>query len=127
MKTPQTRGFTLVEVVAGLLLLATLGVSTLLAVSRHHRQTQLAQRRIQAAVIADQMLSQWYATSTGLPLTATGKINGTANWQYVVGPIDQKTVVGQGVQVVRFEINDGQQVLCSLELLRKMQLEGSPR
>lgn len=51
---------TLVEVVTGLLLLATLLVSILLAFNTHTKQIKTATQRLLAIELTDQLISGWY-------------------------------------------------------------------
>ena len=61
-------GFTLIEVVAGLMLLATLLVTMLLAIARGQRLNELSENRQTGASIADRLLAGWVDSDRGIPL-----------------------------------------------------------
>lgn len=69
-------GTTLVEVVGGLALLASLLVVVLLARSRYVRQAAAADQRLRAIELADQLLSTWHrdprAIKTGTQFVSSG-------------------------------------------------------
>ena len=54
-------GLTLVEVVGGLVILATLLVSLLMAFNAHARQIKLAAAQLEAIELTDQLIAGWYA------------------------------------------------------------------
>jgi type II secretory pathway pseudopilin PulG len=105
-------GLTLVEVVAGLLLLSTLLVGILKAYGNHVRQIKRAQQKLEAIALADRMLGEWFKNPGWNILN--GNYNGNTNvnkksnepqltWRtYTVENRDlQKTL---GVKIVRLEI-----------------------
>ncbi|MGB0759794.1 MAG: type II secretion system protein [Rubripirellula sp.] len=79
-RSRQRCGFTLVEVVIGLSLMATVIVSSLLAFSKHQKQIRLAQAKIAAVQIADDLLNRMSASRTGIPAAASGSIPDHPNW-----------------------------------------------
>lgn len=99
-------GMTLVEVVVGLMLLASLGVGTLLACGAHQRQLQRASERMEAVEIADQLLASWYASGQRLPRAATGQIQLVSDrWIWQTRVIRQARVESLPVEVVRLELS----------------------
>lgn len=66
------RSFTLIEVLAGLMILGTLLVSMILAKQSLLEQQARAHRKLDAVRLADALLSYWQATSTNAPGPAPG-------------------------------------------------------
>ena len=81
-RSRQTIGFTLVEVVVGLTLLATVIVSSLLAFSKHQKQIRLSRSKIAAVRIADDLLNRMSASRTGIPPAASGPIPEHPTWSW---------------------------------------------
>lgn len=81
-RSRQRDGFTLVEVVVGLTLLATVIVSSLLAYSKHQKQVRLARSKIAAVQIADDLLNRMSASRTGIPPAASGTIPEHPTWSW---------------------------------------------
>ena len=63
-------GFSLLEVLAALAILATLLAGLLIAKGRATRQEELAQRRLRGIAAANALMEQWWQTG-GLPATGT--------------------------------------------------------
>ncbi len=100
------RGFTLIEVLAGLVLLGTLLAAATLAKSRFTRQLADADRRIEAVDAADQLLTGWWSDPQSLPRSGSGTAPGADGliWQtrtatYAAHPAFE-------VAVTRLEIYD---------------------
>ena len=82
-------GLTLVEVVAGLALLATLLVTILLAFGAHAGQIRQAERRLEAIAVADELLREWSAAG-GIPEVGSHERLAEyddLSWQIVSSPI----------------------------------------
>ena len=120
-KPRDRHGLTLVEVVAGLALLATLLVSILMAFSAHAGQIRAAQDRLQAIEIADALLTRWTA-SDGIP--AVGREDAVPGsealwWRIVVSPSVAPSATG--LHTVRLEVferpaNAPQRIVTSTDL-----------
>ena len=65
---------TLVEVVAGMTLLASLATGMLLAYGAHQKQLRRAEQRIVAIDVADQLLAQWYSGHETIPRNRQGRV-----------------------------------------------------
>lgn len=100
----QSAGFTLIEVVVGLVLLATLCVGLLLALARHQRSNELAGTRYDATLIADQMLASWIDSPAGIPLSASGRVAGRPTWAWRTSVLSNRMVFGIPAVVVRLDI-----------------------
>ena len=70
-----TRGATLVEVMAGLVLLGTLLVAIINAKGNHMRQWSQANARLQAIAAADELLDKWWKNTRELPRSDSGQID----------------------------------------------------
>ena len=118
------KAFTLVEVVVGCVLLATLLVSTLLATSRYRGQIARARQRQQAVYLADKLLASWWDSKKGIPLAESGAIADPAQpnslsltWQTSV--VSSRSVLGVIHPVVRLQVFDrlGRSELVAIEVL----------
>ncbi len=118
------QAFTLVEVVVGCVLLATLLVSTFLATSRYRNQTARAQRRQQAVYLADKLLASWWNSQKGIPLAENGTVADPARsnshiltWQTSV--VSSRNVLGVVHPVIRLQVFDqlGRSELVAIEVL----------
>lgn len=67
-------GLTLLEVLAGLALLATLLAGVLTAYGNHVRQVRRTQLRLKAADAADRMLTDWFQRPGGFPEEGCGTV-----------------------------------------------------
>ncbi len=74
------RGSTLVEVIAGLGLLGTLLVALVLARSRLLEQNALAQKKMDAAAVAERLLASWWTSGEPMPREERGEADGH-RWQ----------------------------------------------
>jgi hypothetical protein len=97
---------TLVEVIGGLALLATLLVAMLLAKGRYTRQAATADRRLQAVAAADALLTGWHQDATSLSGARAGVVPGDAGlaWRTLVVP--NAAINALDARVVRLEIVD---------------------
>src|SRR5438477_12326371 len=76
----RARGVTLIEALAGLVILGTLLVSITIARGRFIRQRALAEQKIAAAAAVDRMVAKWMAGSgAAIPVSAQGPLDGLAN------------------------------------------------
>lgn len=77
-----SRGFTLVEVLAGSVILGTLLVTMLVANARLTHQAARAELRVQGCRIADQLLSQWWVDPSNFPCSDSGSIDLYPGWRW---------------------------------------------
>ena len=99
----HSRGLTLIEVVAGLALLASLGVAMLAILSAHRQQARQAADRLQAADLADQLLAGWYSSSAGIPRNAAGAF-ARSDYQWTTHIMDQRMIDGYAIEIIRLQI-----------------------
>ncbi len=117
--------FTLLEVVVGLVLMATLVASSMVAVSAHRRSLALAGEKRRAVEHADRLLTFWYEDTGEVPDFGQGVIADDPAWTWRIAPIGQRSVCGIAVNVLRLEIlavtaaSRSPQVLSSVEVLQR--------
>ncbi len=122
--TQKNLAFTLLEVVVGLVLLATVLVSSLLALGRHQRQLRLASDRDSAISIADKLLARWMDSSARVPISTSASLAERPGWIWRTEVASNRVVMGRNCVVVRLEIVDRsaasrpEVVLVSVETLQ---------
>jgi len=99
-------GMTLVEVVAGLVVLGTLLAAVTVARGRFVRQGAEADRRLQATRAVDALLSQWLSGSPqAVPMRGQGPlIGGAANQVWRTQVVRDPAAMELGAIVVRLEV-----------------------
>src|SRR5258706_1624320 len=102
----KRRAMTLVEVVGGLGLLATLLVALLLAKARYTHQAAAADRRLQAVAAADALLAGWHQDPRSLVRAGSGAVAGGGEFSWRTQGIVNAPVGELGAAVVRLEILD---------------------
>ena len=130
MKSSPSRmapGFTLIEVVIGLSLMATVVVASLLAFSGHQEQIRQANAKLADVDIADDLLNRLSATRDGIPMSGSGRIANHPNWYW------QTRVAGEVVcaqvplriinlQIIEREPNSKLNLLVSTSLVEVIDL-----
>lgn len=97
-------GFTLVEVLAGLILMATVMASAMTAFNRHQKQV-VASRRLQSATVyADAILQELSARRGGIPDSSSGVVAAQPTWRWQTQTVGLAAPVGVPAKVVRFRI-----------------------
>src|SRR5260221_5834505 len=102
----RRRAMTLVEVVGGLALLATLLVALLLAKARYTRQSAGADRRLRAVAAAEALLTGWRQDARSLPRSGSGGVAGDEGFVWRTRTVPNTDVNDLGGAVVRLEILD---------------------
>lgn len=97
-------GFTLIEVVVGLVIMAGVLASSLLAFSSHQRARRLADAKLVAVDIADEMLTAFSGSRGGIPPAGRGPVIGRPGWWWQTAPIGVATPAGVSMTVTRFQI-----------------------
>ena len=123
-------GFTLIEVIVGLVLMGSLVASGLVALSSHQHSILLAKQKQQANIIAERLLTNWYEVQGRVPVRDQG-IAATANeWIWRTQPVGLRSVFGLQTSVIRLEVlgrvgrSVDPQVLVSIELLQGQNASG---
>jgi prepilin-type N-terminal cleavage/methylation domain-containing protein len=103
-KCSGRRGLTLVEVIAGLVLMATLLTAVLAAFKAHAGQIRGARERMRASELAEDLLSGWQAEGA-LPALGTQKpLAGTDGWVWRLLGNEPQQSGPTGIGSVRVEI-----------------------
>ncbi len=111
---PDREGLTLVEVVAALLLAATVLGTVLVAYGRGVRQERIATDRLTAVQVADELLAEWYAPGGTVPLPdhrlrtpTTGQVEGHDTWHWRVSalPADSRPTRETPFSVRRYRLD----------------------
>jgi hypothetical protein len=97
---------TLIEVVAGLALMATLLVALLQAKVGHARQANIADRKMAAVGAADRLLTYWWSHPEGFPAESAGKVPGDPRFAWRTGLVPNESAEEMQLDVVRLEIVD---------------------
>lgn len=98
-------GFTLLEVVVGLVLMATLLVAIVQATAVHKQNLRRASDKLAAVEVADALLTDLTRTDeTWWP--ASGPVANHPTWQWISEPAAAAAPLGVPVQVVRLRIVD---------------------
>ena len=98
--------FTLLEVIVGLTLMASVLTSSLLAYSAHRKQQRFAEAKLQAVAISDALLDQLSGSPQGIPSSGRGWIAGKSNWFWTTRVVGTMQPAGIPLRVIRFEIVD---------------------
>lgn len=97
---------TLLEVLAGLVMLSTLFALILLAHRRHTQQWQSAQRKIAACEAGDRLLTDWFSREDPLPVGDSGQVPGSTTLWWATERVESEQLEAWGTQVVRLSIYD---------------------
>jgi type II secretory pathway pseudopilin PulG len=116
------RALTLVEVIAGLVLLATLLTAVLAAFKTHAAQIRRARDRLQASAMAEDMLIGWTAEGVLPPVGTQKALAGTDGWVWRLlanesqqsGPVKIGSV---SVEIIRPREAAADEVLASVVLV----------
>ena len=101
--------FTLVEVVASLMLLGTLLVGILTAHRRHAAQIRRAESRLAAVEAADTLLAQWSNEGRWGAATSTGRFDNREDltWRWSIVPDSQLRRLGAAIGRLEIVAADG--------------------
>lgn len=96
--------FTLLEVIVGLTLMATILVGSLLSFAAHQKQRRLADAKLTAVAVADDILNRMHAAPNGIPQNDRGMIVGKPNWFWQTSVVGSVSAAQVPMRVVRFQI-----------------------
>jgi hypothetical protein len=99
-----SRGFTLVEVLAGSILLGTLLVTMLVANARLTNQAARAELRVRGCRIADQLLAQWWVDPGNFPCSDSGTIDASPGWRWQTTTLASTQAEALHAQAVRLSL-----------------------
>ena len=98
----------------GLTLMASVLVGSLLSFSAHHQQRRIADAKIAAVAVADQLLNELSGTREGVPANGRGLIAGRPNWFWrtnVVGTTAPAQIPMRVIRLEVVEVNNGGRLL----------------
>lgn len=116
----HAKGITLIEVLGGLTLLATLVVALVAIEARYTRQWAESGRRLDAVKAADALLTDWWKRLDDFPRDESGDVPGTAHLRWRTIVVDKEVIPELACQKVRLEIVDrnvADRALVAVELL----------
>ena len=122
----RTAGFTLLEVIVGLTLMATVLVGSLLSFSAHQKQRRFADAKIAAVAVADDLLNLLSSSPQGIPANGRGLIPGKPNWYWRTTAVGAIAPANLPMRLVRFEIieqsgQDPPRALVTVELVQPLE------
>src|SRR5215204_1556207 len=114
----KPRGATLIEALAGLVVLGTLLVSITIARGRFVRQRALAEQKIAASTAVDALVSKWMAANgSAIPISAAGGLDGLPRHTWRTRVIENKPDLH--ASIVRLQVtNESNATVLTLDLLR---------
>lgn len=119
-RTSRT-GLTLIEVIAGLALLGTLLVSTMLAYGRHVRQLKRAREQTLLLKKLDTLVTSWFLQEEALWIPAEGRLPDTPDYRWKrtltrQSPRNQEGLLISRVEAWKATTSSDDQPLCAIEL-----------
>lgn len=103
-RSKHKNAFTLLEVVVGLTLMASVLVGSLFSFSAHHQQRRIADAKITAVAVADQLLNELSSAREGVPTAGRGMIAGKPNWFWTTHVIGITAPAQIPMRVIRLEV-----------------------
>src|SRR2546425_2554060 len=96
------RAATLIEALAGLVILGTLLVSITIARGRFMRQRALAEQKIAASAAVDRLVAKWMAGGgAAIPISGQGSLDGVVNHTWRTHVIHDHSAAEMGASIVR--------------------------
>lgn len=120
----RVAAFTLLEVVVGLTLMASVLVGTLLSFSAHQKQRRLADAKLAAVRVADDLLNELTASREGIPPAARGLVDGRPSWFWQTSVVGMAAPANLPLRVIRLEVIEvtdrgSWQPLATVEVVEK--------
>ena len=110
---------TLIEIVAGLVVLAVLVSAVTLARGRFMRQWSEAEKKLQATQAIDRMLAGWIGSDTdSILVPGQGNLDGVEGCGWRTNWVGDPAAGRIGAAVVRVEVFDGPNRLLALDILK---------
>ena len=100
----QAPAMSLIEAVAGTVLLASLLVSVLAARDRLMVRSRVVAQRAQAAEVIDELLRDWWQDLPGLPRGGEGEVPGRPGWRWRTATLEREDAAAVGGQVVQVDV-----------------------
>lgn len=103
-RSDACHAFTLIEVLAGMVLLAGVVSATLVALSSHRRASELLGKQRSALLVADALLSEWYQSSSQIPVPSQGAVGIASDFVWRTRRVGTQQVCGVWTDTIRLEI-----------------------
>ena len=97
-------GITLVEVLAGTVILGTLLASSIVAAGRLEAQSARSELRVEACRVADQLLETWWTDRSEIPRSDSGLTGVDQQWRWRTCIVDSDAGQEFGAEVVALEV-----------------------
>lgn len=117
MKRPA---LTLLEVVVGLVLMATVLALSLRAMANVRRMSRSSRSQLATVQVADRWLTEQHLAPEGMPTFGAGVVSHAPSYRWSVAPIRTDLVMGVPCEVVRVTIVGPDGTAVRLDTLRKM-------
>lgn len=121
MQKPRL-AFTLVEVLLGMVLLASLAIVSMQGFRAHKLQLRFAEQRAIAIAELDRLLVGWENRPEGFPMAGFGIVGFERPWVWRASLIEQRTVFGRPMFVVRIGVFENDRLdatmLAKVDILR---------
>lgn len=119
-------GFTLLEVVIGMTLMASVLVGSLLSFAAHRKQRRFADAKLNAVAYADELLNLMSSSPEGIPPVSRGSVLGKPNWFWQTNVAGLVAPAQTPLRVIRFEIIEttaqgAQRALVSIDLVEPLE------
>ena len=111
------RGLTLIEVVAGLALMATILVALLLLKTQFTHQLAASNERLRAVAAADSLLQDWWAAPATFPINKSGTIEIDRSLKWETHLVPNEAVSQLRARVVKLDILSEARVIASVQLM----------
>ena len=105
MGGPKRVALTLLETIVALVLMASVLVSSLLALSSHRRQMRVADKRLEAAAVADQLYDQLRRDGKSAVMKS-GSVAGRPGWFWNTRVVGTAVLASEPVSVIRLTIQE---------------------
>ena len=99
-----TRGMTLIEVLAALVILGTAATSILVAQARAIEQAKVAALEVEAAAMANELIANWRLNEEKMADSASGRIDGQGEWSWRRTSERKELGAERSVMEVRLEL-----------------------
>jgi Tfp pilus assembly protein PilV len=116
-RQPIRQGLTLIEVVAGLALMATILVAMLVMKTRFTHQLAFSNQHLRAVAAADSLLEQWWADPAKFPINRSGAIPQYPGFDWQTNLVENDVVARLDSRVVRLDIVADAKVVTSVEVM----------
>ncbi len=116
-------GITLIEILAGLVVLGVLISTVMVARSRSMRQWADADRKLEAARAVDRMVAGWIGSAEGpdkIPVPSIGTLQGVEGVTWETRWIADPAARTVGAGIVRLEVFQDRRPILTLELLKHL-------